>query len=196
MRQDALQQATANENESQGQDAVDAIAEQWRRERPDLDPSAKQITGRIIRLAGLFQQAYDDGFKPLGLLGRDYALLAPLRRAGPPFALTPTDLARQRMMTSGGMTAAIDRLERRGLVKRTPDPADRRGVLVGLTEEGRRLLDQAMARHTEVEHQLVNALDTDERQQLQSLLRKLVLTTDKPTDPVPPGRQVDPTPPT
>src|SRR4029453_1834402 len=85
-------------------DAVDAIIEQWHQERPDLDPSAKHVTGRIIRLSGLFQQAYDNGFKPPGVRDKDYAILAPLRRAGPPFSLTPTQLARQRMMTSGGMT--------------------------------------------------------------------------------------------
>jgi hypothetical protein len=89
-------------------DHVDAIVEEWRRERPDLDPSAKEVTGRIIRLAGLFQAAYADAFAPLGITEGDYGLLAPLRRAGPPFQLTPTELARHKMMTSGGMTAAID----------------------------------------------------------------------------------------
>jgi DNA-binding MarR family transcriptional regulator len=160
-------------------DAVDAIVEQWHEERPDLDVSAKEITGRVIRLSGLFQHAYDDGFKPLGLSDKDYAILTPLRRAGPPFALTPTQLARQRMMTSGGMTAAIDRVERKGLVTRTPDPTDRRGSLVRLTDHGHQLVDEAMARHTAVEHSLVAALDPHERRQLQSLLRKLLLATDR-----------------
>ncbi|MET0803600.1 MAG: MarR family transcriptional regulator, partial [Acidimicrobiales bacterium] len=91
-------------------DAVDAIIQQWRRERPDLDPSAKEVTGRVVRLASLFQAAYDEAFHPLGFVGGDYGLLVALRRAGEPGGLTPTELARQRMMTSGGMTAAIDRL--------------------------------------------------------------------------------------
>ena len=132
-------------------DAVDAIVEQWRRERPDLDPSAKHITGRIIRLGGIFQQVYGAAFDALGINETDYGVLAPLRRAGPPFELTPTELARQRMMTSGGMTAAIDRVERKGLVTRAPNPADRRGSLVRLTDEGRRVIDAAMERHAEVE---------------------------------------------
>jgi DNA-binding MarR family transcriptional regulator len=174
MSQDTLRQAIAT-----ARDAVDATVEQWQEERPDLDPSAKEITGRIIRLSGLFQQAYHDGFETLGLSDKDYAILAPLRRAGPPFALTPTELARQRMMTSGGMTAAIDRVERKGLVTRSPDPADRRGSLVQLTDGGRRLIDDAMARHVEIEHSLVAALDANERQELQSLLRRLVLATDR-----------------
>ena len=106
---------------------MDAIVEQWHRERPDLDPSGKQITGRLVRLSGLFQMAQHAAFEPLGINEADYGILAPLRRAGEPFTLTPTELARQRMMTSGGMTAAIDRVEKKGLVTGEPNPSDRRG---------------------------------------------------------------------
>jgi DNA-binding MarR family transcriptional regulator len=158
-----------------GSDGVDAIVEQWRRERSDLDVSAKQVTGRIVRLAGLFQQAYGAAFDDLGITDADYGILAPLRRAGAPFQLTPTELARQKMMTSGGMTAAIDRLERRGLVTRTPNPADRRGSLVGLTEEGRSVIDEAMGRHVEVEHQVLAGLGAQQRTDLEGLLRSLLL---------------------
>ena len=136
-------------------DAVDAIVEQWARERPDLDASAKQVTGRIVRLASLFQQSYGQAFSSVMLSDGDYGLLATLRRAGAPYELTPTDLARHRMMTSGGMTAVIDRLERKGLVTRLPNPNDRRGSLVKLTDEGRRIVEAAMELHADVEHQLV-----------------------------------------
>jgi len=173
MSQDALQQDIC-----QSGDAVDTIVEQWRRERPELDPSAKHITGRIVRLASLFQQSYGDAFAAVGLQNGDYGVLAALRRAGRPFQLTPTDLARQRMMTSGGMTAAIDRLERQGLVARLPNPSDRRGNLVELTDEGRRIIDEAMNLHTDVEHQLVGALDEGERAALATLLRKLLSSVD------------------
>src|SRR5690606_7234824 len=115
-----------------------------------------------VRLAGIFQQAYRDAFAPLGISDGEYGVLATLRRAGAPFALTPTELARHRMMTSGGMTAAIDRLERKGLATRTPNPADRRGSLVRLTDDGRRVIDKAMALHVEVEHRLVAALGRPE----------------------------------
>jgi DNA-binding MarR family transcriptional regulator len=161
-----------------GTDAVDEIIAQWRRERPELDASAKEVAGRIIRLTGLFQQAYGEAFAPLGITEGEYGILAPLRRAGEPFALTPTELARQRMMTSGGMTAAIDRLERKGLVARSPNPADRRGSLVRLTDEGRRVIDDAMARHVDVEHRLVAALSPADRDHLSTLLRTLLLAVD------------------
>jgi DNA-binding MarR family transcriptional regulator len=159
-------------------DHVDAIVEAWRRERPDLDPSAKEVTGRIIRLAGLFQLAYAEAFAPLGINESDFGMLAPLRRAGPPYRLTPTELARHKMMTSGGMTAAIDRLVRKGLLVREPNPADRRGSLVGLTDEGRRVIDDAMVVHTEVEHRLVTALPARDRERLVGYLRTLLQDVD------------------
>ena len=171
MRQDTFDKDSAG-------DAIDAIVGQWRSERPDLDASAKQVTGRIVRLGSLFGQAYAEGFATLGLGDGDYGVLAALRRAGAPHELTPTELARQRMMTSGGMTAAVDRLERRGLVARTPNPADRRGSLIGLTAAGRDVVDQAMALHSATEQRLVGALEAGEREQLAGLLRKLLLATD------------------
>jgi DNA-binding MarR family transcriptional regulator len=154
---------------------VDVIVEQWGRERPELDASAKHVTGRVVRLASLFQQAYAPEFEAAGLNAGDYGVLVALRRAGAPFRLTPTELARQRMMTSGGMTPVIDRLEREGLVQRLPNPADRRGSLVELTRAGRRKVDAAMARHADAEHRLVEHLDPREREQLAALLRKLLL---------------------
>ena len=110
MSQDALHKDTSKP------DAIGRLVAAWRRERPDLDPSAKEITGRIIRLASLFQESYRESFDPMGLSEGDFGVLSPLRRAGAPYELTPTELARHRLMTSGGMTAAIDRLERKGLV--------------------------------------------------------------------------------
>ena len=159
-------------------DAVDEILEEWQRERPELDASAKAVTGRILRLASLFQQAYDAVFAELGLASGDYGVLVALRRAGAPFERTPTELARHMMMTSGGMTAALDRLERVGLLARRPNPEDRRGSLVGLTHEGRALVDEAMTAHVGVEEGLVAGLDAGERATLEGLLRKLLLAVD------------------
>jgi DNA-binding MarR family transcriptional regulator len=171
MSQDARRQGTS--------DAVDTIVEQWRRERPDLDPSGKHVTGRVIRLAGHFQQHAHEAVAPLGITESDYGFLAPLRRSGAPYRLTPTELARQRMFSSGGATAAIDRLERKGLVRRTPNPDDRRGFLVGLTDEGLRVIDEAMARHAGTEQAAVASLTRKERDQLGALLRKLVLALEE-----------------
>ena len=159
-------------------DAVDAIVDEWRRERPDVDASTKEVTGRIVRLASLFQDAYSATFAPLGLNDGDYGVLAPLRRAGAPFELTPTELTKHRMMTSGGMTAALDRLERKGFVARIPNPADRRGSLVRLTDAGRTVIDEAMTQHVITEQRLVAGLDQREQAALRTLLRKLLRTTE------------------
>jgi DNA-binding MarR family transcriptional regulator len=173
MSQDALRR------DKSGRDAVDAIIAQWNRERPELDPWSKQITGRVVRLSALFQDAFHETFAPLGISDNDYGVLVALRRAGDPYELTPTDLARQRMVTSGGMTAMIDRLDRRGLVTRSPNPNDRRGFLIRLTEEGLRVVNEAMNRQIEVEHQLVSGLEPKERDRLIALLRKLLLSVDR-----------------
>ena len=175
MSQDALQQDTRT-------DAVDAIVAQWRAERPDVDPSAKHITGRIVRLAVLFQGEFERikgaAFHQYGLKETDFGVLSPLRRAGEPFELTPTELARHRMITSGGMTAALDRLEDKGMIVRVPNPNDRRGNLVRLTELGRELIDASMVLQAEVEHMLVAPLDDQDAADLQRILRKLLIATE------------------
>lgn len=159
-------------------DAIDRVIAQWHRERPELDPSAKEVTGRIVRLGAEFHRRFDAAFDALGLRGGQFGVLSALRRAGDPFELTPTDLARHQVMTSGGMTPVIDGLEKRGLVERTPNPDDRRSRLVRLTPEGRDLVDRAMELHVQTEHALIDGLTDDERVQLASLLRRLVLLTE------------------
>jgi DNA-binding MarR family transcriptional regulator len=159
-------------------DGVDAIIQQWRVERPELDPAAKHITGRIVRLAAHFQQAFADAYAGIGLNEGDFGVLAPLRRAGEPYELTPTELARHRMITSGGMTAAIDRVERKGMITRVPNPTDRRGSLVRLTDKGKEMIDAAMEAHAATEHRLVASLSEADAADLQRLLRQLLLATE------------------
>jgi DNA-binding MarR family transcriptional regulator len=164
--------------DNSGRDAVDGIVDQWARERPELDTSAKRVTGRIVRLAALFHQAFGESSKTVGLENADFGILAPLRRSGVENPLTPTELARRQMMTSGGMTAALDRLERRGLIERVPNPADRRGSLVRLTDEGREAIEAAVDLQADVERRLVEALSPAEVDQLVDLLRRLLLAAE------------------
>jgi DNA-binding MarR family transcriptional regulator len=159
-------------------DAVDVIIDEWRRERPDLDPSAKAITGRIVRLAAFMQDRMGEAAAAHGLSNGGFGILAALRRSGPPFQLTPSELTRHLMVTTGGMTTMIDRLEAHGFVRRAPNPADRRGVLVGLTGDGLRTIEAAMEAHARVEHDLVDGLAARDRDQLARLLRILLLQVD------------------
>lgn len=161
------------------QDTVDRIVAQWHDVRPDLDPSGKEITGRLIRLADVVHRRNADVFTPLGLNGAQYGVLAGLRRSGDPFELTPTDLAKAQMMTSGGMTPVIDKLENAGLVVRRPNPEDRRGRLVALSPAGLALIDRAMEAHAAEEQACVGGLTKKERGELADLLRKLSLSIDE-----------------
>ena len=156
-------------------DAVDAMLEQWERERPDLDVSATGILGRISRIAALVDQEMDRVFQPHGLTGGDFVVLAALRRSGTPYQLTPTALSRSMMVSSGGTTKRLDRLEARGLIRRDPDPTDRRGTLVTLTNAGLATIDTVASEHAQNEKRLVATLSPNQRKTLTRLLRELLL---------------------
>jgi DNA-binding MarR family transcriptional regulator len=168
-----------------GRDLVDRILERWRSERPDLDPSGKEVTGRVVRLSGLFQREFGHNFAGEGIDEGGFAVLAALRRIGEPFALTPTALNRELLISSGGVTHLVDRLERKGLVVRLPAAADRRCVPVALTSDGKDVADRAMTAHATTERRLVAGLTAAEQEQLAALLRKLLLAVDGPASELP-----------
>lgn len=155
-------------------DKIDSIVKQWRRERPDVELEPMALVGRLQRIAQALRPALDATHEKFGLTGESFDVLASLRRAGTPYELTPTELYREMMLSSGAMTNRIDRLERDGLVQRKPDPGDRRGTLVGLTSKGLALIDKALGEHVANERRLLGALDAKERAQLATLLRKLL----------------------
>jgi DNA-binding MarR family transcriptional regulator len=161
-----------------GTDAVDRIVEQWRRERPDLDAAPMGIIGRISRISELVQRELDRVFARFGLSGGDFDVLATLRRSGAPYRLTPGELSRSTMVTSGGMTKRLDRLEAAGLIRREPDPRDRRGKQIALTVEGRALVDDAVEAHLANEERLLEGLAAPKREELAELLRELLLALD------------------
>ena len=125
-------------------DDVDVLVSAWQRERPDLDVAPLQVLSRVTRLAHHLDQARRQAFAAPELDTWEFDVLAALRRAGAPYALSPGRLGTQTLVTSGTMTNRIDRLEARGLVQREPDPDDRRGVRVVLTPEGRSQVDAAL----------------------------------------------------
>ena len=156
-------------------DGVDLILEQWQRERPDLDSSPIGIIGRVSRLARELEQRLEPVYRAHGLEAGWHDVLATLRRSGPHYRLHPSELTGALMLTSSGTTKRLDRLEQAGLVARTPDPADRRGVLITLTDEGRGLIDRVSDAHLAHEARLLASLTAAERKQLATLLRKLRL---------------------
>jgi DNA-binding MarR family transcriptional regulator len=157
-------------------DTVDLIIEQWRRERPELDHSPIGVFGRVARLAPLLQREIEEELGRHGLTGAEYDVLATLRRSGPPHTLTPTELSRSMMISSGAMTYRLDQLERRDLLRRSPDPGDRRGILVTLTADGVSKVDETVADHLRNEERVLAALRPTERDALARLLRTLLVT--------------------
>lgn len=167
---------------SPAKDAVDRITAQWRRERPDLDRSPMEVIGRISRVSALLQRELERVFAEHGLTGGDFDVLATLRRSGAPYRLTPGELSRSTMVTTGGMTKRLDRLESAGLIRREPDARDRRGKLIALTDVGRAVIDEALVAHLRNEERLLAGLSAPKRAQLASLLRELLLLLDGPGD--------------
>src|SRR3954451_20582740 len=155
-------------------DDVDRIVAAWRRERPDLDIGPLHVLSRVSRLARHLDLARGAAFAQHGLEGWEFDVLSALRRAGAPYQLSPGQLVAQTLVTSGTMTNRVDRLTGRGLVERLPDPRDRRGVIVRLTPEGLRTVDDAFAGLLERERDLLGGLAAEERAQLAALLRRLV----------------------
>ncbi|HET6549261.1 MAG TPA: MarR family transcriptional regulator [Solirubrobacter sp.] len=156
-------------------DGVDLILEQWRRERPELDPSPIGIVGRVSRLARELEARLEPVYREHGLEGGWHDVLATLRRQGPPFRMRVTDLTDALMLTSSGTTKRLDRLERAGLIARSADPDDRRGVLIALTDAGLESIDATTADHLANERRLLAGLTAQEQDQLAGLLRKLRL---------------------
>jgi DNA-binding MarR family transcriptional regulator len=157
------------------QDEVDRLVEAWRRERGDLDLRPMEVLSRVSRLAHHLDRARRQAFTDHGIESWEFDVLAALRRAGAPYELSPGRLLKETLVTSGTMTNRVDRLTGRGLVQRLPDPHDRRGVLVRLTDQGRRTVDGAMVALLERERALLTGLGTDDQDRLADLLRALVL---------------------
>src|SRR5215469_5862483 len=143
-------------------DEVDDLVAQWQAQRPDLDVDPMHVLSRVTRLARHLDIARRSAFASHGLETWEFDVLSALRRVGPPFQLTPGALLRATLVTSGTMTNRIDRLTEASLVQREPDPRDRRGVLVTLTEQGRAVVDAAFTDLLEREHVLLAGLPDDQ----------------------------------
>jgi DNA-binding MarR family transcriptional regulator len=156
-------------------DHLDVVLAQWAEQRPDLDTSAMGVVGRISRLSRLLGDELERVFAAHGLDRSSFDVLATLRRADASGAgLTPAQLTRSSMITSGAVTQRLDRLEARGLITRTPSELDGRRVHVRLTKEGRALIDKALPDHVANEERLLAALTPTQRKALADALRRLL----------------------
>jgi DNA-binding MarR family transcriptional regulator len=157
-------------------DQVDQLLEDWNAERPELDYSPLGVVVRIQLLGKLLQRSAEVALRPLKLKLWEYDVLSALRRKGKPFEQPATELARLTMLTSGAMTTRVDRLEAKGLVERTTDPEDRRGVNVKLTKNGLGVIDQAIQTRLEIAEAQLKSLSERESKSLTEGLRKLLVS--------------------
>lgn len=155
-------------------DEVDDLVEAWARERSDLDLEPVAVFSRITRLSRHLDLARRAAFSAHDIESWEFDVLAALRRAGAPYELSPGRLLRETLVTSGTMTNRVDRLAARGLVERSPDPEDRRGVIVRLTGEGKSAVDDAFEALLAAEQSLLADLPAREQKKLAALLRTLL----------------------
>jgi DNA-binding MarR family transcriptional regulator len=133
------------------------------------------VIARISRLSRMFERRTGETFARFGLSRGAFAVLAALRRSGPPYRLSPTQLYNALLVTSGAMTHRLDRLQERDLIVRVPDPTDRRRMLVGLTRSGHELIDDVYEAHVAAESKLLEPLTPAQQERLASLLRDLAV---------------------
>jgi DNA-binding MarR family transcriptional regulator len=153
-------------------DLVDDLLDAWRATRPDLDPSPLGLVGRVIVLAKHLERSVEAALAKHHLTLGQFDILATLRRAGKKGGLTPGRLLQSVMLSSGGMTSRLDKLEAAGLIDRGPDPTDRRGVMVALTQKGRKVIDAATATRFAEAAESLPPLDPAEQELLADLLRR------------------------
>jgi len=143
-------------------------------ERYLSEPGAVGLFTRLTRVGLLVEAFQHRCLDPFGLRFIDYSVLRVLELVGEPHRMSPTELSEIVVRSSGGMTQILDRLERAGLIARAPDPADRRKVLVALTDEGMRTADAANARYACERERLLTDLSPDEVQQLDDAIHRLL----------------------
>ena len=153
---------------------TDGLLESWAAIEPGLDMGPYRVTARISRIGFYIARHQEQVFGKFGLNRGDVGVLSALRIAEPRNQLSPTSLFKGLMLSSAGITSRLDRLEKRGLLRRTRHPSDRRGVLVELTDDGRLILEQAVKANTAAERELITGLDAKDTDRLADLLKKLL----------------------
>ncbi|MGY5451101.1 MarR family winged helix-turn-helix transcriptional regulator [Agarivorans sp. MS3-6] len=154
-------------------DPVDNILQQWGKVKPDMDCSAMGIIGRLRQVNAMWQKQLDGVFEQHNLSSIEFDILATLRRSQVP--LTPTELYKTLMLSSGAVSTWIEKLVQRGLIERIASQQDRRSCKVKLTEQGTTELDEALDAHIVNMDIMLNMFDAEEKNQLAALLKKGLL---------------------
>ena len=161
-------------------DRIDLLRAAWERERPDLDVSPQGVITRLHRVANHLTDRLVEVYRRHGLGEGDFDVLATLRRSGAPYERSAGELAEHTLVTTGGMTKRIDRLQRAGLVERRRDANDGRGRVVALTARGLEVIDSAFTEHIANEHRLLAMIGPERADQLEAILRAWLAALEEP----------------
>lgn len=180
MEQYSIERIFMSRQNCQSRSRADLALQQWQRECPEFDVSVMSLFGRLAEAAEMLNRLH---LVPLnkthGLQRGEFDVLATLRRSGEPYALSPTELYRSMMISSGGMTNRLDRLEKTGLVQRRRSHEDRRAVIVELTDEGLSKIDAMLTEHLAGQEKLLTSLGGEQREALDGLLATLIESMSK-----------------
>lgn len=160
-------------NQRDDTDMIDMLVTEWRRTRPATRPDAMQVIGRIIRLGRAYEEQVTRLLRPHGLSYSDFDVLATLCRIGAPHEMSPTQLQRNVLLTSGAMTACLRRLETLGLIERRAAFADRRRLTAKLTVEGVKMVESLIDARFALADDALAGLPPDELEALAPTLRRL-----------------------
>jgi DNA-binding MarR family transcriptional regulator len=163
-------------------DHVESIIQGWKHERPDVNPNPMGVVARISRLSRIMEKRVSDALTRHALTLTSFGILGALRRAGPPYSLSPKDLHRSLLVASGTVTNQLDRLEELDLIARRPSPHDRRAISVQLTAKGLSVIDEALVDFIETEKNLLSSVDEKTAAVLAHSLHSLLVGLgDRPT---------------
>ncbi|MEO3473434.1 MarR family transcriptional regulator [Roseomonas sp. CAU 1739] len=164
----------SRQTESPPPDHVEQRRSQWRRELPEVDTIGMAVLGRARLATILARGPIERVFARHGLDTGEFDVVSTLLRSGPPYRLRPTELYNALMISSGGLTDRLNRLQKAGLIARRRSEEDARSLLVELTAKGRAVAEAAFREDMALEAQLLEGLTQEERYRLAALLARLV----------------------
>lgn len=163
---------------SERRDRLDRLSDAWSKTRSDMDITPWQVWGRITRINDLFLQRLSKLLSQHGINYTELQTLGALIVAGPPYEAKPNEMSRHNLLTSGGMTNVLTRMEKKGLIERRKDKNDKRSVIVSVTEHGLSVFDAVIVRENDIEHALLHGITAKERATVAATLRKILLAID------------------
>lgn len=161
------------------EDRLDRLSREWAENRSDMDITPWQVWGRITRINDIFLSRLSKLLGQHGLNYTELQTLGALIVGGPPYEAKPNAISRHNLLTSGGMTNVLTRMEKKGLIERRKDEQDRRGVIVSVTEQGLAAFEAVIVRENEIEHQLLQKIEPSDREAVSGILRQILLSIDE-----------------